>query len=141
MERASTSERDDGLADELGHNHPAQLLRVTSLACTSGGGVVASARALIDACGEMVGKPACMPACPLPAWLAWRLAGWLAGWLGSASTVRRASSAQSVAAAIDCASEGSSAVQVRRLHGLSQPGRGLVHCDQLFATKPRPVGN
>ena len=24
------------------------------------------------------------------------------------------------------------------MHGLSQPGRGLVHFDQLFATRPRP---
>ena len=56
MERASTSERDDGLADELGHNHPAQLLRVTSLACTSGAAAMdcaregSSARAGSDAC-------------------------------------------------------------------------------------------
>ena len=82
------------------------------------------------------GRPACLRACLPAACLAGLEAGWLAGWLGSASTVRRASSAQSVAAAMDCASEGSSAVQVRRLHGLSQPGRGLVHCDQLFATEP-----
>ena len=54
----------NAVADELGHAHPAQLLRVIFMACTSGGGVVASARA-DDACGEVVG----------------RLAGWLAGWL------------------------------------------------------------
>ena len=58
MERASTLER---LADELGHAHQAQLLRVISLACTSGGCVVASAM------GD--GRPACLHAC-LPGRLA-----------------------------------------------------------------------
>ena len=66
----------DGLADELGHAHPAQLLRVISLPCTSGGDQLPDSQT-----------------------------GWLI-------TVRRASSAQSIAAAMDCARDGSPAVQV-----------------------------
>ena len=100
------------LADELGHAHPAQLLRVISMACTEA--AWSPQRELIDDSGEVVGRPACMPAC---------LAGWL-GWAAVRSpSVRRASSApsQSVATAMDCAGDGTGAHAMGAgpsLHGL-----------------------
>ena len=64
---------------------------------------MAPQRELIDAFGKVDVFVASLHAC-----LSARQAGWLV-------TVRRASSAQSVAAAINCAREGSSAVQVGHL--------------------------